>query len=168
MRQLCLIVHNVRSCHNVGSILRTTEGLGIQKVYLTGYTPYPTTKNDHRLPYLSDKITNQIHKTALGAEQHITWHYIQAINPLINNLKKSGYTVAALEQHPKAVKLINYRPPNKLALIVGREVDGIETDILKSCDVIIEIPMRGHKESFNVAVAAAMALYHLSINPEII
>lgn len=160
MKQIILIAHNLRSAHNVGSLLRTAEGLGVQRVYLTGYTPYPHVENDARLPHLAAKIDKQIAKTALGAEKQAGWRHETEVESVIDDLKRQGFTVAALEQAPGAIKLPDYNPPEKLALVVGREVEGIEDEVLKMCDVAIEIPMFGNKESFNVAVAAAMALYH--------
>lgn len=159
---MILIAHNLRSCHNVGSILRTADGLGLEKVYLTGYTPYPVgASNDTRLPHLAAKINRQISKTALGAEKALAWQHETDIEGVLELLKNQGYAVAALEQAANSISLPSYQPPDKIALIVGREVEGIEPDILKACDQILEIPMAGHKESFNVAVASAIGLYHL-------
>ncbi len=161
MRQLVLIAHNLRSAHNVGSLFRTAEGLGVGKLYLSGYSPYPLSPNDERLPHLAQKIDRQIAKTALGAEESIDWQYRSDINALLNDLKNQGFVIAALEQSPYSTKLTGFQPPDKLVLIVGRETEGIEPEILAVCDHILEIPMFGRKESFNVAQAAAMALYHL-------
>jgi len=160
MRNLVLIVHNVRSCHNVGSLLRTAEGLGVQKVYLTGYTPYPLTPNDRRLPHIANKAHAQIHKTALGAENLVSWQHSPDLESVITQLKEGGFTLAAIEQTKNSIALPSYNPPGKLALIVGREVEGIEPEALAMCDQILEIPMHGQKESFNVVQAAAMVLYH--------
>lgn len=162
MPEIVLIAHNLRSAHNVGSLLRTAEGLGLNSVYLTGYTPYPIPKNDSRLPHLAAKIDKRIAKTALGAEQYLNWHHREDIEDLIKKLKNDGYLIVALEQAPGSVKLPDYKAPDKIALIVGREVEGIEPEVIVLCDIILEIPMLGQKESFNVVQAAAMALYHLS------
>ena len=159
-RTIVVIAHNLRSCHNVGSLLRTAEGLGISSVFFTGYTPYPTSPNDTRMPHLAAKITRQIHKTALGAEAMIAWHQQDEIAPLITSLKADGYVIAAIEQAPHSVPLPDFTPSDKLALIVGREVEGVEPEVLALCDAVLEIPMFGRKESFNVVQAAAMALYH--------
>lgn len=161
MRQIVLIAHNLRSCHNVGSLLRTAEGLGLEAVWLTGYTPFPTMAHDSRLPHESSKLTKQIHKTALGAEDYQTWFHRDELIPLLSELKSYGYTVVALEQDKRSKPLQSYKIPERLVLIVGREVEGIETEVLKACDEVIELPMSGKKESFNVTVAAAMALHHL-------
>ncbi len=157
---LILIAHNLRSSHNVGSLLRTAEGLGVAKVYLTGYTPYPLQAGDKRLPHIANKLNKQIRKTALGAEVSQKWEQRAEIDSLITQLKADGYTIAALEQTPKAIELPNYKPPARLAIIVGREVEGVEPAVLKLTDLQLVIPMFGSKESFNVVQAAAMALYH--------
>ncbi len=160
MREIVLIAHNLRSCHNVGSLLRTADGLGIKKVYLTGYTPYPQHPNDTRLPHLSTKISKQISKTALGAEVMVPWQHHDGITNLLVGLKANGFTIAAIEQSHHAVSLPEYAPPGKIALLVGREVEGVEQAVLALCDKILEIPMFGTKESFNVVQAAAMAMFH--------
>lgn len=165
MQDIILIAHDIRSCHNVGSLLRTAEGLGITKVYLTGYTPYPVKPNDTRLPHIATKLTNQIHKTALGAELTQSWEQSDAIEPVIEKLRADGYLIAGLEQTPSSVELHKYHPPAKIALLLGREVEGIEPKLIESLDVTLEIPMHGSKESFNVVQAAAMALYSLQFTP---
>ncbi len=160
MRDIILIAHNLRSCHNVGSLLRTAEGLGVQKVILSGYTPHPAHANDRRLPHEAAKLTNQIHKTALGAENLVTWEYHHDLLPVLAFLQKHGYIVAALEQTELSKELPKYHPPHKIVIVVGREVEGVEPEIVDACDLAIEIPMFGKKESYNVVQAAAMALYH--------
>ncbi len=150
----------MRSCHNVGSILRTAEGLGADKVYLTGYTPYPISRTDPRLPHLACKIHDRIKKTALGAEELVPWEHQPEITKLIAKLRQEGHTIIALEQSAESVPLPEFVPPDKTVLILGREVEGLESEVLKLTDAAIEIPMLGHKESFNVVQAAAMALYH--------
>ncbi|HVW23393.1 MAG TPA: TrmH family RNA methyltransferase [Candidatus Saccharimonadales bacterium] len=161
MRQLILVAHNLRSTHNVGSLLRTAEGLGVSEVWLTGYTPYPAGgSDDDRLPHLARKVDAQIAKTALGAEKQIKWHRTADIARLVQELRQQGVTVIGLEQTPKSLPLPEFQPPDKLALIVGREVEGLEPEVLQVCDQTVEIPMFGKKESFNVVQAAAMALYY--------
>jgi len=159
MRDIILIAHNLRSCHNVGSLLRTADGLGVTRVLLTGYTPYPTYPGDSRLPHVAQKLTKQIHKTALGAEATLSWEHHEDILSVFETLRADGYTTAAIEQATGAQMLPQYAPPQKIALLVGREVEGVEPDVLAACDTILEIPMYGSKESFNVVQAAAMALY---------
>jgi 23S rRNA (guanosine2251-2'-O)-methyltransferase len=161
MKSVILIAHNLRSTHNVGSLLRTAEGLGVAKVYLTGYTPYPLMDNDPRLPHISRKLNDQIHKTALDAEKLVDITVSDDINGVLMELKNNNYQLVALEQSDTAVSLQDFNSDEKIALIVGREVEGIENEILEAIDVIVEIPMKGKKESFNVVQAAAMALYIL-------
>lgn len=160
MRDIVLIAHNLRSCHNIGSLLRTAEGLGITTVFLTGYTPYPQLNEDTRLPHVSRNAHKQIAKTALGAEESQPWQHYDDIEPLLSTLHEADYLIAAVEQSDTAISLPSLTPPNKIALIVGREVEGIEPEVLSMCDLHVEIPMFGQKESFNVVQAAAMALYH--------
>lgn len=160
MRQLIIIAHNLRSAHNVGSLLRTAEGLGVDQVILTGYTPYPLRDGDKRLPHLSAKIHKQIKKTALDAEVQLNWRHAENIETVLTELKQQGFVIAAIEQASGSTKLPDFVPPVKLVLIVGREVEGLEPELLALCDLALEIPMFGQKESFNVVQAAAMALYH--------
>lgn len=161
MRSIVLVVHNVRSAHNVGSMLRTADGLGVFEVYLTGYTPYPLSKDDTRLPHMAAKTGRQIHKTALGAEKSMVWHYQSDVKKTLNELRSRGYNLVALEQTDKAIELRDLKPTAKIALIAGNEIGGLDKFVLDMCDADIHIPMLGKKESFNVAVAAAIALYHL-------
>ena len=160
MRSIILIAHNLRSCHNVGSLLRTAEGLGVAEVLFTGYTPYPLADGDTRLPHVAAKLHRQISKTALGAETSQTWRHAESIDEVLQDLRQLGYIVAAVEQAGNSQPLPNYQPPDKLALLVGREVEGVEPEVLAIMDTVLEIPMFGRKESFNVVQAAAMALYH--------
>lgn len=161
-RSIILIAHNLRSCHNVGSLLRTSEGLGATKVILTGYTPYPAKPHgDTRMPHIAAKIDRQIHKTALDAEKNMTWEQNDDVFATLDDLRSQGYTIAAVEQVPGSEALPQFAPPDKIALLVGREVEGVEPEIVAACDLALEIPMFGRKESFNVAVAAAIALYHV-------
>jgi 23S rRNA (guanosine2251-2'-O)-methyltransferase len=160
MAEIILIAHNIRSTHNVGSLFRTAEGLGVDRIILSGYTPYPITPNDPRIPHEAAKLDKQIHKTALGAE-HMVPFEVHTVPPL-ESLKNEGYRVVALEQASNSVPLNQYHVPRKIALLLGEEVEGITSDLLALCEDIVEIPMFGKKESFNVSVAAGMALYALT------
>lgn len=160
-RNIVVIAHDMRSCHNVGSLLRTCEGLGVAHLYFTGYTPFPSYDGDTRLPHLAQKITKQIQKTALGSESMVPWTAGLSVEAVIDTLHKNGYSICALEQSPGSVSLPMFEPPSKVALLLGNEVTGIEADLLAKTDTCLEIPMFGDKESFNVVQAAAMALYHL-------
>ena len=159
MRDIIVIAHNIRSTHNVGALFRTCEGLGVTKIILSGYTPYPRIPHDDRLPHIANKIHAQIEKTALGTIK--TLPYQLAEHPPIDDLKSQSYRIIALEQNERSTMLPDYNPPMKIALLLGEEVNGIEESLLKQCEDIIEIPMYGVKESFNVSVAAGMALYGL-------
>jgi 23S rRNA (guanosine2251-2'-O)-methyltransferase len=160
MREIVLIAHDIRSTHNVGSLLRTAECLGVSHVYLTGYTPYPISEHDTRLPHIAKKIASQIHKTALDAEELIPWSHAEQVETVITDLQSQGFTVVALEQTPTSHAISSWMPPDKLALLLGREVEGVDPTVLRYCDTAIVIPQFGSKESLNVVQAAAIALYH--------
>ncbi len=162
MNSIVVIAHNIRSTHNVGAIFRTCDGFGVSQLILTGYTPYPELPDDSRLPHVRRKIAAQIHKTALGAERVVKYTHHDDPVAIIGGLKHRDYTIVALEQAPQAVLLPDFIPPTaKIALVLGEEVHGITPELLNLCDAIVEIPMHGHKESFNVSVAAGIALYAL-------
>ena len=162
MPEIIVIAHNIRSTHNVGAIFRTAEGFGISKIILTGYTPYPLLKKDGRLPHIAEKLTKQISKTALGAEAIVPFEYLE--QPPLDALKAAGYRIIALEQASNSIPMANYSPPEKVVLLLGEEVEGITPELLAECEDIIEIPMVGKKESFNVSVATGIALYALTTN----
>jgi tRNA G18 (ribose-2'-O)-methylase SpoU len=160
MPDIIVIAHNIRSTHNVGAIFRSSEGFGVSKIILSGYTPYPLIPSDARLPHVSRKLTDQIHKTALGAEEIVPFEYQET--PNLDRLRNDGYTIVGLEQDNRSIMLSDYHPPAKIALLLGEEVEGITTDMRQLCDDLIEIPMVGKKESFNVSVATGIALYALT------
>ncbi len=160
-KEIVVIAHNVRSTHNIGSILRTCDGLGVSKLYISGYSPYPLADNDVRLPHISKKLSQQINKTALGAEKSVVWEHISTCQDVIPSYKEKGYEILALEQLSTSTALPSFEPTDKSILILGEEVNGISNDVLSLCDRILEIPMYGEKESYNVSVATAIALYHL-------
>lgn len=158
--EIIVIAHNIRSTHNVGAIFRTSEGFGVSKIILSGYTPYPSIPYDPRLPHIREKLTHQIHKTALGAETMVPFEYQE--QPNINELRKAGYRIIGLEQDDTSTMLNTYAPPEKIALLLGEEVAGISIELRDVCDDLVEIPMVGKKESFNVSVATGIALYGLT------
>ncbi len=160
MPDIIVIAHNIRSTHNVGALFRTCEGFGVTKLILSGYTPYPTTESDERLPHLSAKITAQISKSALGAETMVP--FIHVDEPPIEGLRDDGYMIVGLEQDSRSVLLADYSVPERVALLIGEEVAGISEAHRDTCDNLIEILMHGQKESFNVSVATGIALYHLT------
>ncbi|MDD4476766.1 MAG: RNA methyltransferase [Patescibacteria group bacterium] len=140
-----LVLPNIRSGHNVGAIFRTADGVGADKLFLTGYTPCP--------PH------PQVDKVSLGAEKWIKWEYCKRAGTLLKELKKIGYNIIALEQTKNSVDLFRFKPKFPLALVVGNEKTGVPKSLLKYCGGSIEIPMRGKKNSLNVSVAAGIAMY---------
>jgi tRNA G18 (ribose-2'-O)-methylase SpoU len=142
-----VLLHNVRSRFNVGSIFRTADGAGVNKIYLCGITPAP--------PH------PQIEKVSLGAEKNVPFEKIRSIIPLIKKLRAEGFQIVALEQNKKSVPYSKFVPHKKTALILGTEVSGLPSKILKLSDKIIEIPMLGKKESLNVSVAFGVAVYQI-------
>jgi len=146
-KNINLILHNIRSAHNVGSIFRTADAAGVAKIYLTGYTPAPT----------EDKVK----KTALGAEKTIPWEKAGQIAPLLKRLKKERIGIVALELSPNSIDYRKFKPKFPLALIVGNEVKGLSKAVLENVDKIIAIPMYGKKESLNVSVATGIAIYKI-------
>ena len=164
--EITLILHNIRSTHNVGAIFRTAEGLGVKHIVISGYTPFPDltiiNQPDPRLPHLVEKITKQIHKTALGAEQMVPFRRYKTLEEwLEENERTDSLPVIALEQAPDSISLPDFTAPEAFALLLGEEVDGISAEHLARCATTVEIPMFGTKESFNVSVACGMALYQM-------
>lgn len=166
MSEITVIAHNIRSTHNVGAIFRTCEGFGIKNIVLSGYTPYPRTADDSRLPHIADKLTTQIHKTALGAETMVQFEHYENLEEWLkrNECSSNQLPVLALEQASNSRAIGSVTPPQSFALLLGEELNGIEQQFLKRCDQILEIPMSGKKESFNVSVACGIALYALSFD----
>lgn len=160
MKDIVLLLHDIRSTHNVGSLFRTAECLGVSHIYLSGYTPYPVMDDDERLPHIRNKLQAQIDKTALGTTHLVDWSHCAHISDVIKMVKENGYALVGLEQHDTSVQLPDWNPPSKIALLIGREVEGIDSSILLQCDFTVEIPQFGKKESLNVVQATAMALYH--------
>lgn len=160
---LILILDNIRSAHNVGALFRTADGAGVEELYLVGITPRPG-KGEL---YLTD-AEKTLKKTALGAEQTLAWKYAKTLPPLLKRLKQAGYVIVALEQSEGSMDYRAWRAPQdkQVAFIVGNEVEGVALKTLTLCDEVIELPMRGTKNSLNVAVAAGIALYHLSSTME--
>jgi len=160
--KITLVAVDVRSAHNIGSFFRTCDGFDAE-LYLVGICPRPMSGDyDNRLPYIAQKAHKAISKTALGAEETVRWRHADTLLECKNILKKEGYDLVALEQAPKSKDLDKLKPTKNIALVVGREVEGLEGVELKMCDEIYEIPMKGKKESFNVSVAAGIALYQVA------
>lgn len=151
-KEISLILHDIRSAHNVGAIFRTADAIGVSKIYLTGYTPAPLDR--------FGRVQKDIAKTALGAEKTVSWERGE-IEEMITILKKKGVSIIAVEQDKNAIDYKNFTSPPKIALVLGNEVEGLGRSVLPECDAVIEIPMRGKKESLNVSVAAGIILYRL-------
>ncbi|MFA6027332.1 MAG: RNA methyltransferase [Patescibacteria group bacterium] len=143
-----IILHNVRSRYNVGSVFRTADGAGVTKIYLGGITPAP--------PH------EKISKVALGAENSVPHETYAQTWRLIEKLKKQGVQIIAVEQSNKSMPYYKFKPRFPLAVIMGSETKGLSPSILKRCDSIIEIPMHGKKESLNVATACGITCFELA------
>ena len=159
---LSLVLYNIRSAHNVGSIFRTGDAVGVKHLYLTGYTPTPVDRFQNK--------RKDIAKVALGAEDSIPWTSHESVVDLVRELKAKGVKIYALEQSAKSK---DYRDESTkipslesgdVAVILGEDVKGIGPDILDLCDEVLEIPMRGSKESLNVSVATGILLFELTRN----
>ncbi len=164
--EIILLLHNIRSTYNVGAILRTAEGLGVDQVICSGYTPSPLDPNC--LPHIADKITHQIEKTSLGAEKYLPISWADDPKKVLTRFKEDGYQIIGLENRIDDGRKFTLGSPtllsrlkNKAVLILGEEVYGIDKSLYEYIDLFIEIPMVGVKESFNVSVAAGIALFAL-------
>jgi len=152
-----LILHKIRSAYNVGSMFRTADALGVDKIFLTGYTQSPSDKEYQ----MQTKAEKMLSKTALQADKYVRWEKIKNVSIAIERLKKDAVQVVALEQANNSIGYKKFKPKFPLALMVGNEPKGIDKRFLKKCDRIIEIPMRGKKKSLNVAVALGVAGYEI-------
>jgi 23S rRNA (guanosine2251-2'-O)-methyltransferase len=146
---IVVVLDNIRSMHNVGSVFRTADAFLLQGMYLCGYTPQPP----HR----------DIHKTALGATETVHWKYFASTTEAVKQLKEAGYTIFAIEQVENSIPLHQFRlnQQGPLAVVFGNEVSGVDTEVLKLCNGCIEIPQLGMKHSLNISVAAGIVLWEL-------
>jgi len=153
---MVVLLHNIRSLHNVGSIFRTADAAGIKKLYLCGITPAPTD--------VFDRPRQQLTKVSLGAEKYVAWECVKSTTKVIDKLKKEGYKILAIEQSKQSTIYykLQIKKQDKIALILGNEIKGLPESILKKADKILEIPMYGKKESLNVAVAFGVVAFHLA------
>lgn len=144
-----VVLDNIRSMHNVGSVFRTADAFLIEAICLCGYTPQPP----HR----------DIHKTALGATESVDWLYLSSALEAVQQLKQNGYKVYGIEQAEGSISLENFskQPEDKIAVVFGNEVEGVNEEVLKYCDGCIEIPQSGMKHSLNISVAAGIVLWEL-------
>ena len=146
---IVVVLDNIRSSHNVGSVFRTSDALLIEKIWLCGISATPPDK--------------EIRKTALGAENSVAWEYFSSTEEAINRLREDGYTLIAVEQVEESISLSDYLPPAeaRLALVFGNEVKGVQQAIVDQCDLAIEIPQYGTKHSFNISVSVGIVLWDL-------
>ena len=149
--EVAVLLHNIRSAHNVGSIFRTADASGVRTIFLSGYTPTPLDR--------FGRPQKEIAKTALGGEISIEWKYYKSPVSVIPALKKKGWNIVGVEQDVRAVDYRTYTITAPTLFILGNEVRGISKGVLDRCDTILEIPMRGKKESLNVSVAAGIILF---------
>jgi len=147
---ITVVLDNIRSCNNIGSVFRTSDALLIEKVVLCGITATPPNKD--------------IHKTALDAEKSVPWEYFEETEAAILQLKEKGYRVFAVEQVENSIMLPDFTPEKnqKLALVFGNEVKGVQQSVVNICDGAIEIPQYGTKHSFNISVSAGIVLWDLT------
>ena len=140
-----VVLNNIRSLYNVGSIFRSSDGAGVEKIWICGITGYPP--------------NNQIAKTALGAQDHVPWEYREDVRSLMEELKAKGYQIVLLEQTRESRSYEAFEPGAPVCLVVGNEVEGVSQNILPYCDAAVEIEMAGVKNSLNVAVAFGIVAY---------
>ena len=148
-----LLLDNIRSAHNVGSIFRTADGAGVEKIWLVGYTPTPTDRFGREQP--------EIKKTSLGASETVPWEHLdnEAVLEKMSELKKEEVEIVAVEQTLDAISIHDFTSPEKAVYILGNEIDGVSKPLLELADTVVEIPMLGQKESLNVSVVAGVALF---------
>ena len=152
-KDIRILLHDIRSAHNVGSMLRTAEAIGVSHAYLTGYTPLPVDRFKRPM--------KEISKTALGAEKLIPWEHAQGPDEIIGDLRDEGFEIVGIEQDARSVDYKSYVPNRRVLILLGSEVDGMTPSLRKECDALLQIPMYGAKESLNVSVAFGIALFHL-------
>lgn len=159
MKEIIVILNNIRSNENVGSIFRTSDAAGVSKIILCGYTPAPTDRFGRENKGLT--------KASLGAEKSVEWEKQESLKVASEKLKTEGFKIVGIEQSENSLdyrELKNYNlssSDHRLALVFGNEVDGLSKEDLKLCDLVAEIQMRGKKESLNVAVTVGIVLYSL-------
>lgn len=152
-KEVVVILDNVRSVHNVGAIFRTSDALGVEKIFLCGITPTPVDR--------FGRERSDLHKSALGAEKTVSWVHYSSTLSLVEQLKKEGYTVVCIEQSKNSVDYKTVTPKNKTCFVFGNEVDGVSEEILEQADQIAEIQMIGQKESLNVSVTFGIMMFRM-------
>ena len=153
MRDIRLLLDNIRSVHNVGSIFRTAETAGVNRIYCLGTTPTPNDRFGRKRKDLA--------KVALDAEDLVSWEYLENEATLVRRLKKEGFQIVAVEQAVGSIDYKKVEPNTRCLVILGNEIGGISKSLLKKADVIAEIHLKGQKESLNVSVAAGIILFQM-------
>ena len=157
-REIVVLLDNIRSSHNVGSIFRTADGAGVSKIILSGYTPAPIDR--------FGRESKEIAKTSLGASDTVPWEAVTNEDALatLARYKQDGFEIVSVEQHQDSISIYDYKPTAKTLYIFGNEIDGVSQELLQASDKIIEIPMKGKKESLNVSVTTGVALFQNSLH----
>lgn len=151
---LAALFHNVRSAYNVGAFLRSADGAGVSRLFFTGYTPLPVDR--------FGRAQKEVAKTALGAERFVRWEYAKDPRIVIERLRAQGWHIIGVEQDASAVDYRTLRPTGDTLFVFGSEVRGLSAALRRRCEALVEIPMRGRKESLNVSVAAGIIFYQFS------
>lgn len=159
MHKTIVILDSVRSAHNVGSVFRSADAAGVEKIYLCGPTPDPIDR--------FGRLRNEIVKTSLGASESVPWEHVGGIESratkeilqFIEELKAGGYTVVVVEQADNSIDLYDFVVPEKVAYIFGAEVEGVQPELIAAADAVLELPMQGIKESLNVSVTVGIVLF---------
>jgi tRNA G18 (ribose-2'-O)-methylase SpoU len=150
-----ILAHDIRSAHNIGSMLRTSDAFGVERFHISGFSPAPLDR--------FERPVKEIAKTALGAESSVPWERDPDPLSVIAALREEGFVIVGLEQDDRAVDYRDFVPSGPILLLVGSEVEGLSAELRGVCDVLIEIPMLGTKESLNVSVAFGIALSRLTL-----
>ena len=165
--KMMVLLHNIRSAHNVGSIFRTADAAGVKKLFLTGYTPTPLDR--------FGRAQKDIAKTALGAQKCVAWEYAKTPGSILKKMKREGVHIVGVEQDARAVNYRSFKPHSAVLFLFGNEVRGLSRSLRDACDTLIEIPMHGTmvrqahhprntgtgKESLNVSVAVGIVLFNV-------
>lgn len=150
---IVMVIHDIRSAHNVGALFRTADAVGVTGIILSGFSPLPIDRFGRNRP--------DIEKAALGAEKNIPWEHVSSVTDALAELRDAGYVIIGLEQDPRAIDYKQVARHEKMVFVVGTETVGMSQSLRDACDVLCEIPMKGMKESLNVSVATGILLYRV-------
>jgi len=152
-KEYILILHDIRSVYNVGALFRTADAIGITKIIISGYSPAPVDR--------FGRSRSDFAKSALGSEKTIPWEYVKTPFVKIKKLKEEGFHIVGVEQDSRSVDYKKVKKMDKMVFVLGTETTGISKNLLNLCDTIVELPMKGMKESLNVSVAGGIVLYRI-------